>query len=154
MTACDGLPLTFRVTHQAVVPLRCNSVASFVTKTQYLDSDLRHIPRRRDEVREYRTAKFRPKYRGFAQNHARKVRLLTYDKFGSKAGRQSGNNKIRPRSGPEHWLAERVGFEPTDHLAAVTFLAGRPVRPYSGTSPGRPIITRPQFVASNRLSPF
>ena len=34
-----------------------------------------------------------------------------------------GSRRERPRR------AERVGFEPTDHLAAVNALAGRPIRP-------------------------
>ena len=32
-------------------------------------------------------------------------------------------------------MAERVGFEPTDPVSGVNVLAGRPIQPYSGTSP-------------------
>lgn len=47
-------------------------------------------------------------------------------------------NDERPSRGLDRsTLAERVGFEPTDRLTAVTSLAGRRVRPDSATSPRR-----------------
>ena len=57
-----------------------------------------------------------------------------------RAPRMASANRRAHRCG----RAERVGFEPTDHLAAVTSLAGRRVRPDSATSPNvRPMVSAP-----------
>src|SRR5690606_10939112 len=48
---------------------------------------------------------------------------------------RSARARHRPAVGPGG-AAERVGFEPTESLAALTSLAGRRLRPDSATSPG------------------
>jgi hypothetical protein len=42
-------------------------------------------------------------------------------------GATSQRNDLERTTGRQ--LAERVGFEPTDHIAAINALAGRPIRP-------------------------
>ena len=44
-----------------------------------------------------------------------------------KHGRETSRRSALRSTGSR--LAERVGFEPTDHLAVVNALAGRPIRP-------------------------
>ena len=85
------------------------------------------------------------------------------DDFGHRSGR---SDLIRPdptRAGAQNWIgappvggaptrAERVGFEPTDRVAPITSLAGRPDQPDSGTSPASANGTHRRPVAPHAMS--